>query len=188
MHEIAATSSRFHSSSCCYVFKTGIDSSVHWPTFLLSFLVLIPSIVLAELTSSLAAIPAVRNLSVTAVTSGDNITFLYNVKPGACGQSFGVAVAELARFPPAVVAAAKRKLADLEGHYGAIDAHKRTKHLTNDEEQVGKELVKEFMDVVCQLPLASESDRKASLARARELRLSVISKGNAYVSNILSTI
>jgi DNA mismatch repair ATPase MutS len=146
------------------------------------------SILLAELTSSLAAIPAVRNLSVTAVANGDNITFLYNVKPGACGQSFGVAVAELARFPPAVVAAAKRKLADLEGHYGAIDAHKRNKHLTDDQEQIGKKLVREFMDAVSRLPLATESDRKASLTRARELRLSVISKGNPYVSNLLSTI
>jgi DNA mismatch repair protein MSH2 len=40
---------------------------------------------------------------------------LYEIRPGACDQSFGIHVAESASFPPSVVAAARRKLEELEG-------------------------------------------------------------------------
>jgi DNA mismatch repair protein MSH2 len=120
------------------------------------------------------------------VTEGDTITFLYNVRPGACGRSFGVAVAELARFPPQVVAAAKRKLADLEDQYGGVETAKRFKDVPEDEELTGKELVAQFMDAVSRLPLDTEADRKASLAAARELRRDILSKGNAYVTNLVN--
>jgi DNA mismatch repair protein MSH2 len=140
---------------------------------------------LSELTSSLATVAAVRNLSVAALAEGDTITFLYNVKPGACGQSFGVAVAELARFPSSVVDAAKRKLADLEGQYGDVDPHKRKKGVSTDDERTGKYLVKGFVEAIRQLPLDSEEDRKASLARARELHCSILADDNAYISSLL---
>lgn len=41
-----------------------------------------------------------------AVASGSKLTFLYELRPGACDRSFGVHVARLARFPPSVVAEA----------------------------------------------------------------------------------
>ena len=43
---------------------------------------------------------------------------LYEIREGACDQSFGIHVAESAAFPPEVVAAARRKLAELEGGGG----------------------------------------------------------------------
>ena len=58
--------------------------------------------------------PAVTNRHVSAHLDGSGITMLYQVEDGPSDRSFGVAVAEAADFPPAVVGAAKRRLAELE--------------------------------------------------------------------------
>ena len=45
---------------------------------------------------------------------GKALTLLYEVKPGPSRASFGIACAEIAGFPPAVVADAARRAAALE--------------------------------------------------------------------------
>lgn len=47
-------------------------------------------------------------------SASEGITLLYKVVEGSCNQSFGIHVAELARFPASVVEMSKRKLRELE--------------------------------------------------------------------------
>jgi DNA mismatch repair ATPase MutS len=50
----------------------------------------------------------------TAITASNKLAMLYEVKQGACDESFGIHVASSAQFPPAVVELAQQKVAKLE--------------------------------------------------------------------------
>jgi len=57
---------------------------------------------------------AVKNCHVTAQKGSQGLTFLYEVKPGPCLESFGIQVAEMANVPNAVIQDAKRRARQLE--------------------------------------------------------------------------
>lgn len=47
--------------------------------------------------------PSIGNLHVTAVTSNDSITPLFEVKEGECDKSYGIHCARMAEFPEDVI-------------------------------------------------------------------------------------
>ncbi|KAM3859661.1 DNA mismatch repair protein Msh2 [Diretmus argenteus] len=130
-----------------------------------------------ELTALAAQQPTVHNLHVTALTSHNTLTMLYRVKPGVCDQSFGIHVAELACFPPSVVAMAKEKAEELEEfqeHAGE-----------ESDKQVGERLIQDFLDKAKSLPAATMTDEEVK-AELRRMKEELVAKNNIYVTAILA--
>jgi DNA mismatch repair protein MutS len=67
-----------------------------------------------ELTRLAEEFKQAANVHLDAVEHGNGIVFLHSVEEGPASQSYGLQVAQLAGIPKSVVAAAKRKLTQLE--------------------------------------------------------------------------
>lgn len=140
-----------------------------------------------ELTALSDNVAAVRNVHVSAVTDpqSNKLTFLYEVLPGACDQSFGVHVAEMAHFPLSVVAAAKRKAEELEG-FGLSSKKLKKANISEKDEEEGHEIMMKFLNDLEQLPLDTEEEKKASVGKAQVLRQRVLDANNPYITAVLS--
>ena len=73
-----------------------------------------------ELTRLVEDYMQVANVHLDAVEHNDGIVFLHSVEEGAANQSYGLQVAQLAGIPKSVIAAARRRLAQLEQQTVAI--------------------------------------------------------------------
>ncbi|KAL3920317.1 MAG: hypothetical protein SGILL_003322 [Bacillariaceae sp.] len=62
----------------------------------------------------LTTLRRVGNCHVTAQKGGQGLTFLYQVRPGPCLESFGIQVAEMAHMPRTVIEDAKKRAKELE--------------------------------------------------------------------------
>ncbi|KAL7540395.1 hypothetical protein ACHAXR_010075, partial [Thalassiosira sp. AJA248-18] len=87
-----------------------------------------------ELTALEEQEASVTNSHVTACSDGKNgLTFLYEVRPGPCLESFGIQVAEMANMPNSIISDAKRKAKQLEN----FDYRKRSK-VSGEEDVQGE--------------------------------------------------
>ncbi|XP_075999767.1 DNA mismatch repair protein Msh2 [Genypterus blacodes] len=141
-----------------------------------------------ELTVLSAQQPTVHNLHVTALTTHDTLTMLYRIKAGVCDQSFGIHVAELASFPPAVVAMAKEKAEELEEFQEPAreteeDGPEAKKRRT--DKQVGESLIQDFLQKAKSLPTATMTDEEVKAA-LRGMKEELRAKNNAYVAELLA--
>jgi DNA mismatch repair ATPase MutS len=101
----------------------------------------------------LTALPSVQNCHVTAQSGPQGLTFLYEIRPGPCLESFGIQVAELAHVPRSVIEEARKRAQELE----RFEYRKR-----QADESHSQHMVRKFR----RLPLksyATANERRAAL-------------------------
>lgn len=108
----------------------------------------------------------VKNCHVTAVQARQGLTFLYEVKPGPCLESFGIQVAEMAHVPSVVIQDAKRKAAELENF-----EYRPSKRTNSDEqeEKDGENWLQRFRQVSASLLDSSKSGDVGTQAQVLQL-------------------
>lgn len=81
----------------------------------------------------LTTLPRVQNSHVTARKGSQGLTFLYQVKPGPCLESFGIQVAEMAHIPRVVIDDAKKRASELEDFSKGTEGSRKRFKVSNDQ-------------------------------------------------------
>ncbi|XKL61911.1 hypothetical protein PGB90_001744 [Kerria lacca] len=136
-----------------------------------------------ELTLLAEKIKTIHNLHVSAIMAEDRLTHLYQIKRGACDQSFGIHVAKIAKFPSKVVEVAEHKLEELEDFLVLKDTpmsdEDRTKILKE-----GGEVIDEFLNQ-CKELRTKNLDKKEFEKEFNILKQAVLDKKNPYIEALL---
>ena len=101
------------------------------------------------------------------------------VKPGACDQSFGIHVAELANFPKEVIEDAKRKAVDLETYNISLPIH------SDSEESKRMRLDKEEGDRMIDRVIAESGNSEEGKHKVGALLKQLRESNNSYVKFML---
>lgn len=140
-----------------------------------------------ELTDLPKEIPTAQNVHVTASTDPktNKLTFLYEVAPGGCDQSFGVHVAEMANFPPPVVQLARRKADELEGHMSS-SKRRRVENISEEDMEEGHRKLQKFIDYIRKLPMDTAQAKTQAMKDAQAARDALICESNSYIRSLLN--
>jgi DNA mismatch repair protein MSH2 len=133
-----------------------------------------------ELTALEDHLPEVKNCHVSAqkASHGHGLTFLYEVKPGPCLESFGIQVAEMANVPAVVIQDAKRKARELEN----FEYRKKSREVRDSDQAMAEDVVDhvaaeeaaaavDFVNRFRRVPLqsmSSDADKRAALLQLLE--------------------
>ena len=144
-----------------------------------------------------------RHVSAAVDAGQRRLTMLYELRPGACAQSFGIHCAEFARFPPAVLAAARAKAAQLEAYAAAQpapaaaaeaeaedpEAKRRRVDAGADDVARGAAAARAFLSELAALPMdAMPPAEAAQAAQAAKARMLAAGAGSEYLSRLLAAV
>ncbi len=88
-----------------------------------------------ELTMLTDNVPCVRNVHVVVKEDNDEVTFLYKIKEGPAGQSYGINVARLAGLPESVLSRAKELQKELESKKRIVQQNFQLVEMTKEDKQ-----------------------------------------------------
>ena len=88
-----------------------------------------------ELTMLTDNVPCVRNVHVVVKEDNDEVTFLYKIKEGPAGQSYGINVARLAGLPESVLSRAKELQKELESKKRIVQQNFQLVEMKKEDKQ-----------------------------------------------------
>jgi DNA mismatch repair protein MSH2 len=112
----------------------------------------------------LTNLTGVQNCHVTAQKGSQGLTFLYQVRPGPCLESFGIQVAEMAHMPKAVIQDAKKRALELE-NFGVKDGGSKRAKMSNEKKMLHRLARLDLPKIIRECSNMNQDERRANLLK-----------------------